>query len=275
MVTTVENKNAVMPGIYQGIPFAEYLKWPHLSQSTLKEGRTSMAHLKAAWDEERVTEPTDDMILGSALHVAFLEPEVMLERVAKWDSGTRRGKVWEAFCAEHEGKIILTECMYQHLQGMVRSLRRHPEVRRWLSRIDGVEVSCAGELEGVPFKGRVDALSDDPIVDLKKVRSNDPRMIRRQVYDLGYYLQGAIYTRLFKRDRFMLITVEDKPPYDVVAHEISPVYLGRGMDEAKELLAKVCECMRTGNWPGRSSQIETLDEPTWLSSDDEDKVHIS
>jgi hypothetical protein len=270
MVTTVkfDNTPEVTPGLYAGVPFAQYLAWPHMSQSTLKEGRTSMAHLKAAWDEERVLEPTDDMILGSALHVAFLEPETMLDRVVKWSGGARRGGDWKAFSADNAHRIILTDCQYMHLQGMLRSLRKHPEVRRWLSRIEDVEVSCAGELEGVPFKGRVDALSDDPIVDLKKVRSNDPRLIRRAVYDLGYYMQGAIYTRLFKRDRFMLITVEDKPPYDVVAHEVSPIYLGRGWDEARELLGQVSKCLITGHWPGRSDTIQTLDEPTWLSSDE-------
>lgn len=259
----------IKPGKHVGLPFAEYLKLPHLSQSVLKEGRRSMAHLKAAWDGERQKEPTDAMMLGSALHVAFLEPETMLSRVAKWDGGTRRGKVWDAFCAEHDGKIILTECMYDHLQGMVRALRRHPEVRRWLGRIEDVEVSATGTMEGVPFKGRTDALSDDPVVDLKKVASNDPRDIRRTVYDLGYYMQGAIYTRLFKRERFMLITVEDQPPYDVAAWEISPVYLGRGWDEARELLETVKACMDTGEWPGRSSEIVTLDEPAWLTHSDD------
>src|SRR5688572_22040706 len=103
------------PGIHLGVPFADYLRWPFLSQSTLKEGRNSMAHLKARLDGQRSITVTDDMVLGSALHCAFLEPELMLQKVAVWDGDARRGKAWDEFCEENAGCFLLTRNMHTKL----------------------------------------------------------------------------------------------------------------------------------------------------------------
>ncbi len=255
------------PELCPGVAFEEYLGWPEMSQSVLKEGRASMAHLKAALDHERTKVPTDDMILGTALHVAFLEPEMMPQKVVRWDGPRRAGREWEAFKHDHAGKAILTPGYHEKLIGMVRSLRRHPEVKRWVGAIEEVEVSCRGLVDGMPFKGRIDALTPDPIIDLMKVNSGDIRDMRRTAYSFGYHIQAAIYTELFKRGRFVLMTVEDSPPYDVVPFELSPSFMERGWTEAKELIARVRECQGSGVWPGRSNGIAKLDEPDWLMGD--------
>ncbi len=246
------------------VDFTEYLRWPELSQSTLKRGRDSMAHLRAAWDDELVMEPTDDMVLGSALHTTFLEPEHAATRIAVWANGVRRGAAWDGFCMEHAGKYILTSNQHVRLVGMVKSLRKHPEVRKWLSKIEAVEVSTTGTLQSINMKGRVDALTADPLIDLKKVCDGDPRNFARQAYDFGYHIQAHVYSSLFQRDRFILMTVEDQPPYDVVPYELSDEYMRRGEMETNDLLAKVVECLASGVWPGRTSKVETLREPSWI-----------
>lgn len=256
-------------GVHSHIDFGTYLRWPFLSQSTLKEGRASMSHMKASIDRERVKEPTDEMILGSALHVAFLEPELMPTRVVKWDGARRAGKEWTEFTCEHAGKIILTAGMYENLIGMVRSLRKHPEVKRWQSKIQDVEVSAIGSIDGVPFKGRTDALTADPLVDLKKVRSADPFMFTKQALAFGYDIQAYIYRELFNRDRFMLIAVEDSPPYDVVPFELTPGMLRHGEREAKGLIQSYKLCTESGVWPGRSDEVVQLELPEWAAAQDE------
>lgn len=256
--------NAPTPGIYCNVAFADYLRWPLMSQTTLKEGRTSMAHLKARLDGERVIEPTDDMLLGSALHCAFLEPELMPTKVILWDGGTRRGKEWDAFKAAHTGKVILTETMHEKLVGMIGSLRRHKQVRDWVQRMEGTEVSCVGEIEGLPMKGRIDALTDDPIIDLKKVASADPFLFRSKALDYGYHIQAAVYCHLFNRGRMTLITVEDSPPFDVVAYPIGAELLEAGREEASGLIQRVQWCMKNNEWPGRCPDIEEpLGLPEW------------
>lgn len=253
--------------LHHDVPFPDYLKWPVMSQSTLKEGRKSMAHLRAALDGERVKVPTDDMILGSALHTAFLEPAEVQERVVVWDGAARRGKEWEAFKSEHSQKIILTQSQSAQLNGMVESLRAHPEVRKWTDKIEAVEVSAVGLIHDLRMKGRCDALTGDPLIDLKKVSDGDPRKVVNAAIQFGYDLQAWVYCQLFGRDRFMLITVEDEAPYDVCPYELSPAMLRRGQREASLLIEQVLECKETGYWPGRSTIPVQLELPEWAASE--------
>ena len=245
------------------VPFETYLHRPELSRSTLKEGRNSMAHLKAAWDGERKKIPTDDMILGSALHTAFLEPELVSSKVIVWDGGTRRGKEWEAFKAENASRYILTANQNTALIGMIRSLRSHPEVRAWLSKIEHVEVCARGDVFGVPFKARCDALTSDPLIDLKMTNDAGERAITQTVINFGYDLQAFLYTHLFNRDRFMLLCVEPEPPYDVVPYELSPAFLRVGKHIAGDLINQVKWCLENNRWPGRSEHAITLEPPQW------------
>lgn len=259
----IETESIPAEGIHPNVLLRDYLRWPILSQSVLKELRASPAHCKAARDKERVKEPTDAMLLGSALHTCFLEPERMPERVVLWDS-RRAGKEWDAFKADHEDKVILTGGHYDKLVGMVKALRRHPFVREWSPRIEDVEVSIVGKVGPVLLKGRTDALTPDPLVDLKKVRSADVATITRTVMTFGYHIQASIYRRLYNRDRFVLLCQEDQPPYDAVAYELSPGFIRYGDQEADRLLAEYAACEGTGCWPGRCDKVVQLEVPGWL-----------
>lgn len=263
------------PGIYPGIPFIDYLAWRIMSQSVLKAGGESMAHLKAAWDRDRIKVPTDAMMLGSALHCAFLEPELMPSKVVRWEGGTRRGKAWDGFRADHPDQIILTPPMHDKLIGMVRALRAHPVVRKWSNQIEQTEVSAIGDVYGLRMKGRVDALTPDPIFDLKLTRSTDPRTVANTIMEFGYHIQAAIYThtQMFDRNRMILAMVEDKRPYDVVPYELSPQWLRLGERTAASLIHQYRECLETDIWPGRSDAIVLLDAPEWALKDliDEDE----
>lgn len=251
--------------IETGVPFAAYLEWPEMSQSVLKCGRASMAHLKAAIDGTREVKVTDAMLAGSALHTALLEPDSILDRVVLWNGGTRRGKEWDAFRADHADKIILTPGYHARVKGAIKSLRAHPVVREWMGKIEAVEVSARGTLHGVPFKARTDALTSDPLVDLKFTKSCDPSTFTKTVLTFGYYLQGAVYKALFGRDRFLLVAVEDKPPHDCVAYELSPSMLRHGAREVETLIEQYQACLESDHWPGRSDDTVTLELPDWIA----------
>lgn len=256
--------------LHESVPFADYLKWPELSQSVLKQGRASMAHLRAAWTREKERKPTDAMILGTALHTCMLEPEQAANRIARWTGRTRAGSVWKEFEAEAhaEGKIVLTDKMNEKLVGAVASLRKHKVVKEWMSKIEAVEVSARGEIDGVPFKGRVDAKTTDPLFDLKFVQSCDLRTFTNAVITFGWYMQGAIYKRLLGRDRFILMAVEKEPPYDCIPYELAPSMLKYGEREALWLIDQVKKCRETDSWPGRSEEIVPIELPLWM----EDKM---
>lgn len=262
------------PGLFPGVPFADYLQWPIPSQSTLKHGRESMAHLKAAMDGERFIEPTDDMILGTALHTAFLEPSEVEARIAVWAGGRRYGKEWALFREENKDRIIITDSQEFQLAGMVESLRQNKLVNWMTSRVE-VEIGAVGHFGGWLMKARADAISSGAIVDLKKVRSADPRKFTYSCVDYGYHIQAAVYRKLFDRDRFILVCVEDHPPYDVVPYELSPSFIRAGEAEAARIIERAIECEKTGIWPGRSGgEICQLEPPEWLLGDALDRMEV-
>jgi len=270
----LEPATAIADGLHHHVPHADYLRWPIPSQSVLKEGRASMAHLKAAMDRELVKKTTDDMTLGSALHTCFLEPELAAERIAVWRQGRRYGAEWDGFCDEHDTKIILTVAQHANLIGMIRSLRKHPFVREWTAKIDHVEISKVGLVNGVRMKGRCDALTTDPLIDLKKVRSADVRTFTNTVLSFGYNLQAAVYLELFERERFAFIAVEGTPPYDVMAFELSPALIRYGRQQAYAILEQYKVCCETGIWPGRCNEVVTLEMPGWLADAGDSVVTI-
>ena len=189
----------------------------------------------------------------------------MLTQVVLWTGGRRYGKAWDEFSAEHAGKAILTDGNYAALVGMTAALRKHAVVRKWAAQIEATEVSAIGQVLAARMKGRCDAITPEPLVDLKKVASADPRLITKTVLTFGYHIQAAIYRKLFNRSRFMLICMEGSPPYDVVAYELSPALLRLGESEAADLIDTYLSCQKTGIWPGRAADIVTLEAPEWLA----------
>ena len=253
-------------GIHRGVPFEDYLALKLWSQSSIGLGRQSMKHAKAAFDHETATKPTDEMLQGSALHCAFLEPHRLLERAVKWSGKRRYGKQWDAFAAKYADRIILTPKMYDNLGGMVDALRAHPVSRQWMSHVTDTEVTIIGDVNGLRTKSRLDVMTDDPapLWDLKSVNTAEPRQMQNAVIRFGYHIQAAIYRQQANRDRWGILCVESSPPHDVVAYELEEDVIAYGEQEAKRLAARVQECIESGVWPGRSDDIEVLELPAWV-----------
>lgn len=254
-------------GLYTDVPFEQYLKIPILSQSTVKVMKRSPLHAQYLSDNGLI--PSDDMQLGSALHTAFLEPELMLDRVVEYTGKRRAGKEWTEFKEEHDGKIILTSGYHAKMKGMVKSLREHPFVKKWQSKMEGTEVVAVGEYHGMEMKGRCDALTSNPLVDLKKVSANSfsPHAFAKDAYKFSYHIQAALYTHLFQRDRFILLAVEDQPPHDVVPYELVPELIAVGHKELRECIEQWELCEQLGKWPGIADEPILMEVPNWLLVD--------
>ncbi len=262
MSSTLQMFRDGLPGVYLNVPERDYRASPIVSQSTLKAGRDSMAHLRHAIQTER--EPTDSMRLGTALHVAVLEPSEMVRKVAAWDGEARRGSAWNAFQMSNRNKTIITHGQHAVLRGMVNAIRNHPAARELFSAPYEVEASAIGTLHGLTMKARADALFADKIVDLKTCASTADRDIRNAIHDYGYAVQAYVYSELFRRRRFVFVFVESSPPHDVRCVELSEVWADIGRAETEGLIAKYRDAAASGVWPGRSDVIETIDPPTWV-----------
>ena len=188
---------------YLDVPFADYLAWPEISQSNIKDARTSMLLMKHFKDNPKPQ--TDAMALGSAIGYAFLEPELLIDKVVHWKGKMRFGKEWDEFKASHPNEVILPSASYANLKGMIKALRSHPEIKAWTAASGNTEVSRVCETMSVRIKGRADKLTDDAVFDLKSSGEDlDEERFANHIIKMGYHIQGAIYCKIFQRSRFIL-----------------------------------------------------------------------
>lgn len=274
------------PGIYQDVPFADYLAWPAVNNTSLSYAARSLAHYRFAPEQEA----TDAMRFGSLVHTGKLEPAAIGSRYAvmpdfaadiRKPDGTEYSNVkatkaykdavtaWRATVGDKE------ECTGEQLQtmiGIASALTQHDLAREWLCGLGPVEVALVWDDpdSGVRCKGRVDkwlgGMQRPLLVDLKTTR--DASQFEMAVARYAYHRQAAFYSdglRVLTRAtsvQFGVVAVEKELPFGVRAALMSEDALAIGREEYKSLLVRLAECRRTDVWPGYESP-EHWTLPAW------------
>lgn len=148
-------------------------------------------------------ERTPAMALGSALHAAVLEPLAFLDSYAvapDCDRRTTAGKAaWAKFCADNAGKEPIKEEDFVTIMGMKNGLLGHAECAMWLQLCQSREVVLLGELDGIPAKAKIDAVSlaQGYFCDIKSIgKAATMDTCQYAAQDSGYFLQCAFYRRM-------------------------------------------------------------------------------
>lgn len=267
----VSTQAAAEPGLYGGIPADEYHAAPGASQGRLKVLRDkSPAHLK--WEMDHPPEPTPAKRLGTAIHDAVLLPDVFRrkwKRAPAVDKRTKAGKaMWIAFEAEHPNAQVLKPDEYDTVLGVSHAVRAHPQARELLTGDAEQSAWWMDPETGVLCKGRFDVVGPPRIVDLKTTRDASPRVFEKDIYTLGYYLQGGWYltgARELGLDvrEFVFIAVEKVPPYGVAMYRLSDDAIRAGQEELRPLLKWYAQCERLGHYPGFPDDIQEIGLPAW------------
>lgn len=264
--------------IRYGLPFSEYTSIPAAHFSTLKALDTSPLHYQRAITFDR--EDTPALRMGRATHSLILTPEAV--DVAVWDGGRRAGKAWDAFCAEHAGRTLLTRKEAETAERMRANVLAHPAARHLLSA-GNPEVSIEwSTADGLRCKARADWLRPGGvgIVELKTTRHIGPRSFPREFASRLYHAQAAFYldgliAALADAGEcprvappVTMIAVENVPPHDVTVWRIPDEVLEVGRRKVDAWLVTLGECMRSGTWPGVGG-VEAMDMklPEWAETD--------
>lgn len=262
--------------IQSRVPFADYTKIHAVNISSLKDLRRSALHYRHRLVRPRTTAP---MTLGTAAHVATLEPERFEAQFAVWDSRTesgnlrpRNGKLYDAFVEANPGKMILTATEAAEARAIAEAVRSDPTAMRYLETGDP-EVTLEWSLGGRACKGRVDWLTtidgQPVIVGLKTARDCRPFPFGAAAAKLGYHLQWAWYFDGFARlkgvhAKVVEIVVESEAPHAVATYVVPLDVLDQGRDEYRALLAELDACERSNEWPGPVTGEQVLTLPSWV-----------
>lgn len=267
----------IVPTKPHALPREQYDALDAVRWSCLKEMRKSPKHYR--YRELNPLDPTPAMLLGQGAHTAILEPMQFMREYALFEGERRAGKVWEAFEAAHPGKTILKRPEYDLCVAMQEAVRAHPEASKYLARGRKEHVvTWIDEETKLACKLRADWLCDVPglatLIDMKSTNTIDAALFGATAARMGHYGQIAFYQRGLRAVGVVvpakIIAFEQKPPHDVAVFDVDGDALAAGDEEVGELLRKVAECRKTGEWPGRYAGEQPLALPAWFYADAED-----
>jgi len=138
-----------------------------------------------------------------------------------------------------------------------------------------VRLSWTDAATGVECKGYADIVGDGFVVDLKTVATVERDGLLRDIYRMGYHIQGAHYCAGVEAMNglpagsvsFGVLAVEGSAPHDVALVLISPEMMEQGERDRQAMLRTIAECRRTGEYPGRHPAPFTLDPAPWMIRD--------
>jgi len=236
----------------------EYRAFPALNGSVLVHGRTSMKHLKYAWDHGRPD--TDAMRYGRLLHCLLFEPAEVTQRYRAW-TGSRRGNAWELFCteAEEEGvEIVRAEGEYSLAMAIAatKGFLQEPRVRQLIAAGQAEQTVLAVEPD-LQCKGRLDwvSTSEHILTDLKNSATITPALFGKAFFNYGYDIKLGLYKRWLEAatgERWPVeaIVLEAQPPHDVAIVQVPDAVLDEGVEKALRIIEQVRRCIETDEWPG-------------------------
>lgn len=259
----------LMPGLGN----EAYHQLPAVSPSRLKLLARSPLHYYDRFlaPDREPQEPTTAMAVGTALHLAVLEPDTYADRVAvapSVDRRTRAGKDWmAAFEEQAAGKTVITREDHDRVQTMAEAVRKHPAARFLLDLPGAVEQSYTWtDRRGIACKCRPDWHAKDRsiVVDVKTTKDASRVEFAKSISNFDYHLQAAWNRQALGAEQFLIVAVESQRPWAVAVYPVSGALLAAGERRIEAALDLLADCERSGIWPGYGDLIaEPIDLPSW------------
>jgi hypothetical protein len=225
--------------------------------------------------EDRVKKPpTDEMLKGTALHTAILEPQLWDATIAvpphSFDRRTKAGKEMAAeFERESAGKIVLSPDDADEVRRMADAVRKHPAAAFLLELPGRREASYTwtDEATGLECKTRPDwhSLDGRIVLDVKTTEDASRVAFAKTIANLDYHVQAAWNLDAQGGELFLSLVVENSRPYGVAVYPASEAMLEAGRRRISAAMERLAECWRTGQWPGYGDAIqEPIELPGWV-----------
>lgn len=205
--------------------------------------------------------------MGTAGHAAaFGTPPI-----AVFPGKVRRGKEWDAFEAANAGAVICNAREAAQARAMAAALRADPVVApvlfgpdmryevevRWEIMLGGRRRQCGG---------RIDALGDVVLVDLKCLRDGSPNKCQHTIRWSDYHTQAVWYADGCERAGLgfrepMIAVVENTAPYPCVLYQLGPRAIDYGRSRYLGWLEKLAVAESNNAWHGYAQQPAPFEVP--------------
>lgn len=252
------------PGLYTGVSNETYHRGPGISKSHLDWAAVTPKHYWAQYiDPAREPEVrTPALILGDAIHVAVLQPDILSERFAvapAVDRRTTAGKEeYKAFIADSIGKTPLSDDDYKMVSRVRDAVHAHPLAKGLLRGGEAEQTFYANDAEtGELIKCRPDYFIQargGTIIDLKSAADASPTAFDASVFTYRYFVQDPWYRDVIKAatgqfpERFAFVAVEKHWPHAIGVYFLEEDDVERGRLLARRDLRTIVRCKESGRW---------------------------
>ena len=267
-------------GLYENIPHATYLRWRAINHSAAKEMRRTPSHVQASL-RRTIEGDTDDSpakILGTAAHVAMLEPGRLDALVLEGPINPRTGKsfgvgtkAWDDCVACNPGRLVVGSEDLAKLRGMSAGIWASTKARAILETPGMSEVAgiVTDPESGLRFKFRLDRIVPGVLgFDYKTTASAHWDDFRKDVARYGYHTQLEWYRRWYKAITgdplpFGLLVQETSDPWHARVFQLGERTEAMAAARVSEWVAQLRRCAIRNEWPGYGDEVEVIDVPDW------------
>lgn len=266
------------PSYISSMPADIYHEHDSISNSGLKLINRSPAHFK--YPPERAE--TRNKVLGSALHMACLEPNIFYQtytllRNAK-DRTTSEYKEAKKLHGE-EFVLVSSECA--KVEGIMNSLYRDTGIRNILEQPGANELSgfAIDPETGVICRHRFDKLTTQAVaIDLKTTVDARNHAFSRSIFSYGYHIQNAFYHDQYQwitgqdLEEFFFVAIESESPFACKLYCVDMDSFELGRDTYRNSLNTYAYCKKHDDWPAYDSTAEEISVPRWAINEYEESL---
>ncbi len=274
-------------GLVRGMPFAEYLADPAVSNSMLSDMRKSPAHcyaLHLAPDRPK-DEPTAAMSAGTLAHTAILERDQLDVRyIVKPDGmnfATKDGKVWRD--AVPEGLSIVSEDSMKNALAQREAVMRVGVLKQLFSSgIAEASIFWIDADTGLRCKARPDWLhfvSPRKVIalDVKTIADLTSESVEKAITFYGYHRQRGHYVKGLRAcgmevEDFGFAFVSGSYPFIAAPYLLDDETCDQGSDESDELLERFAYCKANNDWPAFGDGFQLTGLLKWARRSQEVEV---
>lgn len=273
--------NTPEPGIYENVPFEEYLKWDCFNKSKVLPILKSVKHMLM---EKKATAP---MNTGNLVETLLLEPHLFEDHYSFLPQTytTQEGNVkpWSANSNDRRkelqdiidsGKIPVKVKDEEDATIIIDAIRSHRTANEMLSNgKPQVSIVWKDETTGLLCKARIDYLKEKlEINDLKMTNDASPTEFSRTITKFGYDIQACMYQEGYfqltgERLPFQFVVGEYNEPYCVSTFNPEGEVYEAGKNRFSAAIKKYAEYKRSGIATGYSEFLEPINIKLWAHTD--------
>lgn len=279
----IQHTTKLAPGIHN-LSFADYHAAPGWGSSALKAMRRGPP-ARVLWERNNGSSDTAATTLGTAVHCAFITPDLYESTYAIKPEGmsfaSKEGKAWRDDPVR-AGKILLSADVGAQVEAIVAALMAKEPVRKSITNASHREQSLLWDcsITRERCKARPDWIEGKWIYDLKVSRHAAGSWLSARAFtegwmhQLSHYRTGACELGLPIRGG-RLVVVDPTAPHFVYTLEVKADALDLLEIENIETVKMLRECRKTDSWPGTPDEWIKVEPPPSANMDSFDSVSLS